>query len=61
MVIGRPKGNNAIREIRKCHMSWMHWDSRYPLDYIEKCTGQLSGMPEYGEYDGFFLGYYGGA
>lgn len=39
----------------------MHWDSRYSLDNIKKGTGQLSGMSEYGEYSGVFLGYYGGA
>jgi hypothetical protein len=31
------------------------------LDKIEKCTGQLSGMPKYAEYGGVSLGYYGGA
>jgi hypothetical protein len=60
-LIERPKRNNAIREVRERPTSWMHWDSRYLLNNIEKCTGQLSGMPKYGEYGGVFLGYYGGA
>jgi hypothetical protein len=63
-AIERSEKNNAIREVREvreCPMSWRHWNSRHPLDNIEKCTGQLSGMPKYGEYGGIFLGYNGGA
>ena len=35
-----------------------NWNSRHSLDNIGKCTGQLSGMSKYGEYNGVFLGYY---
>jgi len=56
------KGRKGIMlcKVRERPTLRRHWDSRHPLDNIENCTGQLSGMPKYGEYGGV-LGYYRGA